>query len=374
MSKNRSAYVVVVLVLAVLCFWVAWSQYGSSTAQASAGAPQAASSQAAAGGQLLSLTPSQQPDGTVQAESKDVNIVIDGNKAAGLDAKTDAAAQDKKDTQNPVAAFFSNLAATVSGNSSKIQASDAQAQQVSIEVGNENENTDQDVTDQVHIDVEKFPIEKSGNAAVLIYHTHTREAYTPEYPGQYVPVGTLRTDDKNNSVCAVGQKLTDLLSSKYGFSVTHDTTMNEAVPFTASYDKSLQTEQADIAKNPNLGIFIDVHRDSLGDTAFAQKDIVTQNGKQYARILFVVGRGDGLTGAEAPDWQANYAVAKAVSDQINKLMPGLSRGVMVKARRYNQQLSNKCLLIEFGYDANTITEAENSADIVAQALGTVLGK
>ncbi|MEI6102259.1 MAG: stage II sporulation protein P, partial [Eubacteriales bacterium] len=80
------------------------------------------------------------------------------------------------------------------------------------------------------------------------------------------------------------------------------------------------------------------------------------------------------TGAEAPDWQANYAVAKAVSDQINKLMPGLSRGIMVKAKRYNQQLSTKSMLIEVGYNANTLTEAENSADIVAQALATVLGK
>ena len=361
MRKNRSAFAVAAILLAALSFWVAWSHYGNASAQPDASAAQAGGGQEAAGG-VLTLTPTEQAE--VQADSKGVDIVIDSAKpaVAGDDAGNQQAG-------NPVADFFSNLAAKINGSGSG-----SQAGQISIEVGNENEITDQDVTHEVHIDVEKYPIEKSANASVLIYHTHTREAYTQETPNQYVPVGSFRTDDQNFSVCAVGQKLADLLTQQYGLAVQHDTTMNEAVPFTASYDKSLQTVQADIEKDPNLGVFIDVHRDSIGDTAFAQKDIVTKDGKQYARILFVVGRGDGLTGAEAPDWEANYALAKAVSDEINKLMPGLSRGVMVKARRYNQQLSNKCLLIEFGYDANTITQAENSADIVAQALGTILGK
>lgn len=365
MGKNRSAYIVAAVLLAVLSLCVAWSQYGSSSAQ-----PGASQTAAEGASGALSLTPPEQASEAPQG-LKNVDIVIDGPVPGG-DAQTAAAGAQgpKEESQdgNPFAAFFSDLAAKI-----KEGESGSQAQPISIEVGNENEHTDQDVTGEVHIDVEKYPIEKSGNAQILIYHTHTREAYTPEYPNQYVPVGSFRTDDKQYSVCAVGQKLADLLTGS-GFSVMHDTTMNEAVPFTASYDKSLQTMQADIAKNPNLGVFIDVHRDSIGDTAFAQKEVVTANGKQYVRILFVVGRGDGLTGAEAPDWQANYALAKAVSDQINTIMPGLSRGVMVKAKRYNQQLSNKSMLIEFGYDANTITQAENSAEIVAQALGTVLGK
>ena len=270
--------------------------------------------------------------------------------------------------ENPVLDFFNTLATNVS-----TQMSDETNDVVSIKI-DENEHVDEDVSHEITINVEDYPIVNSGNAAVLIYHTHTREAYEPEFEGQYVACGDFRTDDQQYSVCAVGERLANLLSTQYGFSVVHDTTMNEAVPFVQSYDKSLTTMNNEIAQNPSLGIFIDLHRNSIDDREFAKNDVIASGGKEYAKVMFVVGRGDGLTGDEAPDWQSNYALAKAVTDEINRIMPGLAKEPMVKAKRYNQHLSDKSMLIEVGYDANTITQAVNSADIVAQAMAAVLGK
>jgi stage II sporulation protein P len=277
-----------------------------------------------------------------------------------------AAIQEEK-IQNPILVLFDTLMA----GASTVQAN--QGGTISIII-DENEHSDTDVSDEITIDVQDYPITKYENPTVLIYHTHTREAYTPEYAGQYAACGTFRTDDERYSVCAVGQKLADQLSGQYGFTVIHDTTMNETTPFAKSYDKSLETVLKDIKENPNIDVFIDVHRDSIGDAAYAQSQVIEKDGKRYAKVMFVVGRGDDYKGAEAPDWQSNYALAQAITEKINAIMPGLAKAPMVKTKRYNQHLSDKCMLIEVGYDANSITEAENSAGIVSKALSEVLSK
>ena len=374
MRKNRSGYLALV-VLAIFLFITLSASNSSysfdsngyiniSVDKAQAGTSQDIQIESVSGSDDIQIDLSnnaQLIDSPVPTEKVQNSNFI----TAGVDYSNDTG-------ENPILDFFNTIATSISTG-----ISDQSSEVISIVI-EEDENVDPDVSHEITIDVEDFPIVNSGNAAVLIYHTHTREAYMPEFDGQYIACGTYRTEEQQFSVCAVGEKLAGLLTSQYGFSVIHDTTMNEANPFAQSYDKSLTTMKSVIAQHPNLGIFIDVHRDSLGDEPAqiekAKNDIITADGKQYARVMFVVGRGDGLTGDEAPDWQTNYALAKAVTDEINRLMPGLAREPMVKAKRYNQHLSNKSMLLEVGYDANTITQAENSVDIVAQAMATVLGK
>lgn len=362
MVKNRSVNVVVVVLLAMSFIIIAHSQYEAPDSYPKKDLSVAESSVYIT--PALDLNPASEDQLFAQDGFVDIVITQSPSPEMPENAQSDTDAQE-----NPFTVFFSTLTTRIRTAGYM----NADEETISIQVAHEDENTDQDVTNEVHIDIEKYPIVNTGNPDVLIYHTHTRESYTPDFSGQYVAAGSFRTNDRQYNVCAVGQKLARVLTEEYGFAVQHDTSMNEATPFTLSYDKSLQSVQACIAKNPELGIFIDVHRDSLGNSEYASRDIVTSGNKQYARILFVVGRGDGYSGTAAPNWQANYALAKAVSDKINSVLPGLSRGIMVKARRYNQQLSDKCMLIEFGYDANTILQAENSVDVVAQALSDVLG-
>jgi stage II sporulation protein P len=369
MRKNRSGYVALVVIAIFLFMTIAASRssgfFNPDTVNVSINSAQESADQDI---QIESVSDSDDIRINLSEEENPADSAAPNEQTGNVNAVNTDVNYTGTTEENPVLNFFNTLATNIS---TKMSAQSNNEVSIVIE---ENEHVDEDVSHEITIDVEDYPIVNTGNAAVLIYHTHTREAYTPEFEGQYVACGDFRTDDQQYSVCAVGEKLANLLSSQYGFSVMHDTTMNETTPFTQSYDKSLTTMESDIAQNPNLGIFIDVHRNSIDDREFAKNDIVSSNGKEYAKVMFVVGRGDGLTGAEAPDWQSNYALAKAITDEINKIMPGMAKEPMVKAKRYNQHLSNKSMLIEMGYDANTITQAENSADIVAQAMAAVLSQ
>ena len=59
---------------------------------------------------------------------------------------------------------------------------------------------------------------------ILIYHTHTTEAYTATKAFPYVQTGSYRTADPSKSVLAVGEALAERLRVQYGFSVIHDIT------------------------------------------------------------------------------------------------------------------------------------------------------
>ena len=43
------------------------------------------------------------------------------------------------------------------------------------------------------------------------------------------------------------------------------------------------------AAHPQINMFIDLHRDYIDDFDYAANDVVVQDGKTYARIMFVVG-------------------------------------------------------------------------------------
>ena len=47
---------------------------------------------------------------------------------------------------------------------------------------------------------------------------------------------------------------------------------------------------------------------------------------------------------------------------------------MVKKGRYNQQVSDSCLLVEMGYSANSLEEVKNSAYYLAMAIKNVIGQ
>ena len=44
------------------------------------------------------------------------------------------------------------------------------------------------------------------------------------------------------------------------------------------------------------------------------------------------------------------------------------RNIRVKSGKYNQQVSNKCLLVEVGHNANTLEQAKNSMIYLARAI------
>ena len=64
---------------------------------------------------------------------------------------------------------------------------------------------------------------RSDAPSVLIYHTHTHEAYAQDSEDPYEAIETWRTVDEEHSVVRVGTALADALTS-LGYKVNHDTT------------------------------------------------------------------------------------------------------------------------------------------------------
>ena len=95
---------------------------------------------------------------------------------------------------------------------------------------------------------------------ILIYHTHSTEAYTATASSPYVQTGSFRTADPSKSVLAVGEALAQRLRIQYGFSVIHDTTDHEPPSLKTAYERSEKTMRRYLEKYPSLILFIIMRR------------------------------------------------------------------------------------------------------------------
>lgn len=204
---------------------------------------------------------------------------------------------------------------------------------------------------------------------ILIYHTHTQEAYRQIKGEEYVEVGSWRTAQHEASVVAVGAALKKELE-EYGYTVLHDKTNHEPPALNTAYTRSLKTMERYAKDYPTISVFIDVHRDAYGNIEAGSKDYVVVNGTECARIMFVVGTGEQHD--KKPNYESNYKLALAVTNQLESIKKGFTRPIRVKTGRYNQHISDMCLLIEMGHNANTLEQAINSTRYVALALSRVL--
>lgn len=221
-----------------------------------------------------------------------------------------------------------------------------------------------------------LPLSLSGSdaPAILIYHTHALEAYTPTDKYPYTENGgVFRTNDNTRNVVAVGELLAEELRS-YGFNVIHDTTNHEPPKLSTAYERSLQTMEEYKKTYPTIEMFIDLHRDAAGSKTTS--DYCTIDGERTARIMFVVGTGKGATGTgyrEMPDFESNYALACALTDYLKEIDSGLVREIRVKSGRYNQHVSSHCLLAEIGHNMNTLEEALSAVKYLAKAIAHEAG-
>lgn len=207
---------------------------------------------------------------------------------------------------------------------------------------------------------------------VLIYHTHTWEAYEMEAGAEYTPTEKWRTKDDSQNMVRVGQALADALREQ-GFDVVHDTTAFEPPDISGAYVRSLAMIEQRLAAGERYDYVLDVHRDAYSGLYNGANGVV-RDGVSMAYVMLLVGKGTGATGSgfdERPDWPRNLELAQAVTDALNAIVPGLSREVKVKSGRFNQHVSTGALLIEVGNNRNTLAEALAVCPIIAQALAQV---
>lgn len=196
--------------------------------------------------------------------------------------------------------------------------------------------------------------------SVLIYHTHTHEAYEQINEDRYVAVEAWRTTDPDHSVVRVGSELASLLQAR-GFEVVHDTTDHEKDELKTAYTRSLRTLQS---YKRTFDLYIDLHRD-----AYIEGTDQTSSADEKAsaaQIMLLIGNGVGFE--EKPFYEENLAFAKALTQKINLLNPGLCKDVLVKDGRYNQHIGPTNVLIEVGHNRNTLEEALATLPYLADAL------
>jgi len=208
--------------------------------------------------------------------------------------------------------------------------------------------------------------------SVLIYHTHTWEAYEMEDGARYTPTETWRTKDDEHNMVRVGEALADALRAR-GFTVTHDRTAFEPPNLSASYTRSLTMLKKRLDAGEHYDYILDVHRDAYSGLVDGA-NCVTRDGASIAYVMMLVGKGTGETGSgfdERPDWPQNLALAQAITDAMNEAAPGVAKAVKIKSGRFNQHVSPSALLVEVGNNRNTLKEALAACEVIAQGLAAV---
>ena len=110
--------------------------------------------------------------------------------------------------------------------------------------------------------------------------------------------------------------------------------------------------------NPSLKIFIDLHRDSVKK----EYSTVTINEKNYAKIMFLVGKNRDNLGA-------NLTYIKDLESYLNQNYSGILRNTYYREEYdYNQDFSDMTFLIELGSDSNSLDEVYNSLYALKDAI------
>lgn len=197
---------------------------------------------------------------------------------------------------------------------------------------------------------------------ILIYHTHSREAFMDSVEG-----------DPSTTIVGAGDKLASLLQDKYGFKVLHHTGEYDEVREEA-YANSLPEIERILEENPSIEVVIDLHRDAVsGD----RKLVMDLQGRPTARFMFFNGlsyirKSGSINYLENPYIQDNLAFSFQAQVAANEYYPGIARKVYLKAYRYNLHLKPKSMLIELGAQNNTVEEIMNACDPLAHILAIVL--
>ena len=205
---------------------------------------------------------------------------------------------------------------------------------------------------------------------ILIYHTHTFEAYEPKADEPYQETERWRTRDNKHNVVAVGEALAGSLRA-LGFTVVHDTTSFEPPSIDQAYERSRQMLEDRMTNGEVYDLIIDLHRDALSSRTTIKKT-VNIGGEEVARFMVLIGKGTTGGYAEKPEWERNLVIAQAITDALNAQCDTLARNVKIKTGRFNQHISDRCVLIECGMNMNTLEQVLAGVPYLAEAIRQAL--
>ena len=199
-----------------------------------------------------------------------------------------------------------------------------------------------------------YAIENEKTPLIYIYNTHEKEEYQ-QINGQQQTV--------KNASYYLKEKLEELKIP----TIVEEKSIKETIEENnLSYTQSYKASRINLEKIkneiPSIKIFIDLHRDALPK----KLSTVTIDDKNYAKILFVIGK-------EHDNYQKNLEFTNSLNNIIEKKYPTLTKGILQKEGPgvngiYNQDLKENIILMEVGAQENTIDEVTNTLDIISEII------
>ena len=202
--------------------------------------------------------------------------------------------------------------------------------------------------------------------AVLILHTHATESYTPTEDAAYTPSGDRRTLEEAYNMLSIGDQVAAILEAG-GISVLHDRTLHDYPSYNGSYVSARNTIAEYLQQYPSIRMVLDIHRDAATtDAGTHLTTSATVNGAPSSQLMVVIGTDS--TGNYHPNWQTNLALALKLTAQWERLSPGITRPIYLRAERFNMDMTPGSLLIEVGASGDTHAQAIQAAKILAQGI------
>lgn len=185
---------------------------------------------------------------------------------------------------------------------------------------------------------------------IYIYNSHQTEEYSPSTFAEFSVNPTVMVADYILSDIFTKNNLGVIVEERSIKSILNQNNWKYSYSYAAS--RILMEDAKN--NNPTLTYFIDVHRDSL----VKDKTTITIDGKDYAKTIFLIG-------LENPNYEENLQFTTLINDKMNEKYPGLSKGIYKKGGEgvngiYNQDFSNRTILIEIGGYESNLTEVLNS--------------
>ncbi len=209
------------------------------------------------------------------------------------------------------------------------------------------------VENEEAVDIMGDPLD-NAKRRILIYHTHTNEAYVEGNTGL------------DSTVCGVGDVLAAELE-KLGFTVIHDRTVHDVADYDNAYYASRETLTNYLNSYGDFDLIIDLHRDAVPNKA---NITTTIDGKSVAKLMFV-------TAEQNPRYPAQLEKIESIVGIAKELYPDLFRTKYIYPylsgiAYYSQDLSDNAVLIEVGANSNNLQEAKNSMEYLSKVLATYL--
>lgn len=199
-------------------------------------------------------------------------------------------------------------------------------------------------------EVQAAMVQGGGDKRVALYCTHSDESYIPSD-------GTSSKAPKGG-IYDVAEAFRAGLE-KHGVKVVLDETSH--LPHDAgAYMRSRRTALR-LMRDDRPAATFDIHRDAVPKTQYVAKVA----GENAARVRIVIGRSN-------PNRKANEALAYKIKALADKVYPGFVKDIYYGKGDYNQDLSPRSLLFEFGTYDHTKDRAENAGNIFANVVSAAL--